>query len=364
MNKKHIPALTGIRAIAAFVVVIHHLFLGYFKSDYINSVLRELNVGVNIFFVLSGFLIWHRYAYNVEFNRKWFKKYIINRIARIYPMYFLWTTFVMILGFIATNSSGKDFIISYFLNISFLKGFSSDFVYSGISQGWTLSVEELFYLSAPILFILNIRKKWPLASIGLIILSIGFLLNTIFRNFSFFGFFNNLDFIRITTYFGRFPEFFAGILLAKLINHNRNSSKVNSKPIFTSIGIICLVFSILIVLPAFQTENQHYSIQTLSGYIYNVIVFPIFVAMMFYGLIYEKSLVKRILSSKTFILLGKSSYALYLVHWGMTSYLLHRFISNNIFITLISTYLLSIIMWKFYEEPANKLVRKLSNSWK
>lgn len=78
---------------------------------------------------------------------------------------------------------------------------------------------------------------------------------------------------------------------------------------------------------------------------------------MFYGLITEKSSLNRILSSKLFIILGKSSYSLYLVHWGMTSYIIHRFISYNFFIEIFITYILSIVLWKYFEEPANFLIR-------
>lgn len=237
MRNNHIPALTGIRAIAAFVVVIHHLLGGQFENEYSNAILRELNIGVNIFFVLSGFLIWHRYADNIELNKKWFKKYLTNRIARIYPLYFLWTSIVMVLALIAHNTPLGDFLFPYFLNITFLKGFSSEYVYSGIAQGWTLSVEELFYLSAPILFILNLRKKVPFVALGLMIITIGLGLYYTFREIDFHGFFNNLQMMRITTFFGRFTEFFAGILLAKYI-HSSLLRKVTSHtfPTFTVLG--------------------------------------------------------------------------------------------------------------------------------
>ncbi len=360
MKNKYFPALTGIRAIAALMVVLHHLLEGKFESNYINALFRELNIGVNIFFVLSGFLIWHRYADNLGINRIWFKKYIINRIARIYPLYFFWTTIVMMLGFIAHNETWHQFIYTYFLNITFLKGFTSEYVYTGIAQGWTLSVEELFYLSAPFLFILNLRKKIPLSILGVGIASIGYGVFLVFKDLHLDGFFDSLAHIKITTYFGRFTEFFAGIYLAKIVN---SDNKPKSKyPTFTFTGLTALSISILIILPLLQTSELPFSIQTNSGYLFNILILPIFIALLFYGLITEVTLISRILSTRSFIILGKSSYALYLVHWGMTSYLIHRFVSDNIVITLILTYLLSIILWKYCEEPANNFIRKRFNT--
>lgn len=264
MNNKHIPALTGVRAIAAFIVVLHHLLGSTFNNEYINAILRELNVGVNIFFVLSGFLIWHRYSVNTSLNGQWIKTYVINRIARIYPVYFIWTTIVIFLTFLASNESIKEFIFTYLLNITLLKGFSSEYVYTGISQGWTLSVEELFYLSAPLLFILNIQRKIPLIILGSFIAILGVGLFLIFRNLDFYGFFNNWQAIKITTYFGRFMEFFAGIYLAKYIRKNNLNSY--QKPIFTTVGAILLIISITFILPALQSTTQHYSIQTNTGF--------------------------------------------------------------------------------------------------
>lgn len=357
MIKEYYASLTGIRAVAAFMVVIHHLLKFNTQSGYVESVIRELNVGVNIFFVLSGFLIYHRYARNVVLNKKWFKSYLINRIARIYPLFFFLTTVFMVLGFLAKNGSIKDILLEYFLNVSLLKGFSSEYVYSGISQAWTLSVEELFYLSAPFIFVINIRNKIPLALIGLGIMSVGFFLYYFFKDINFLGFFNDLNFMKITTFFGRFTEFFIGIALAKYLTLN---SKSKERSTYTILGFIAITVSILVFLPFLQGASK-YSIQSNLGYLFNVLILPFFIAVFFYGLIIENTYLKKLLSSKFLILLGKSSYALYLVHWGMLSYLINRFIGNNIIVEIIITYVISILLWRYIEEPANKYIRKTYN---
>ena len=94
----YFPALTGVRAIAAFFVFFHH----YNQLDFsfpIQRTLNEFHVGVTMFFVLSGFLICMRYYENSEITGSWFRKYIKNRIARIYPMYLFLTLLTFLLFF-------------------------------------------------------------------------------------------------------------------------------------------------------------------------------------------------------------------------------------------------------------------------
>lgn len=59
---------------------------------------REWHTGVALFFVLSGLLICVRYRDRVELSNRWWKQYLLNRVARIYPMYLLLTclTFVVL----------------------------------------------------------------------------------------------------------------------------------------------------------------------------------------------------------------------------------------------------------------------------
>jgi peptidoglycan/LPS O-acetylase OafA/YrhL len=67
-----IPALTGIRAIAAYLVFFHHYpipQLVYGEMDFF----REFHIGVTLFYVLSGFLITYRYRDALQLNGKWLK---------------------------------------------------------------------------------------------------------------------------------------------------------------------------------------------------------------------------------------------------------------------------------------------------
>ena len=94
-----IPALTGIRAIAAYLVYLHHTnpFTEERFGSFIHSFIHQFHIGVSIFFVLSGFLITLRYYESSTLKLPWLKKYFQNRIARVYPMYFILTTFTAII---------------------------------------------------------------------------------------------------------------------------------------------------------------------------------------------------------------------------------------------------------------------------
>lgn len=156
---KHFKELTGLRAIAAFMVYLHHYPFDFINSNsLVTRFTNELNIGVTIFFCLSGFLIYYRYFENFNFTFSFFKKYFLNRIARIYPLYFILTIITFIFFFNEpSNYSSKEKLIILFLNITFLRGFFDSFKFSGIIQGWSLTVEETYYFFAT--FFLVFQKK-------------------------------------------------------------------------------------------------------------------------------------------------------------------------------------------------------------
>jgi peptidoglycan/LPS O-acetylase OafA/YrhL len=156
MKENYFKALTGVRVIAAYMVFIHHKnpFDENFFGTSIFDFFREFHIGVTIFFVLSGFLIAYRYFEEENIN---FKYYLVKRFARIYPVYFVLTT-VTFLGYaIYYSKLDMNNLGLYFFNITFLRGFFDDLKFTGIAQGWSLTVEECFYFLAP-LFLFLLKK--------------------------------------------------------------------------------------------------------------------------------------------------------------------------------------------------------------
>ncbi len=230
---KYYPVLTGVRALAAFMVYFHHYnpFSETYNHSYSNEILARFfatfHVGVSIFFVLSGFLITSRYSQSIQLNWEWARRYIRNRVARIYPMYFLVTVITFIASQIDISYDPSnlwkfyqpaDKALVLFLNLTFLRGFFENFRFTLAGQGWSLTVEECFYLSAPLL-ILGLRgRPWRLLAYAVMLLGIGLglvLLSAPFHE-RLYGFFGSVKFMLNWTFFGRCLEFLLGMALALL----------------------------------------------------------------------------------------------------------------------------------------------------
>jgi peptidoglycan/LPS O-acetylase OafA/YrhL len=362
-NKAPIPCLTGLRAIAAFFVFLSHFpipskYIGYLGT----AICREMYIGVSIFFVLSGFLITYRYEDKIRLSKMFFVHYFKNRFARIYPLYFILTTATFIFYYYFPNifkidsyEVQKNTLFSYFLNISFLRGFSDEYKFTGIAQGWTLTVEECFYTLAP--FILFFRKKMTLPIQLLFLYLTGLVLVLLFKNLDFFGFFKSYKFLLICTFWGRCFEFYIGIKIALIFKEK--GSSITATRGYLTYGSCILIFLSLILLSSLKSDQyEHYiGLYNPVGLFFNNLIQPFIIGLFFLGLLWEKTLLRKLLSTSSMILLGKSSYAFYLIHMGILSLLLYQF-TNNYLLNFPLLVIFSIVLFKLIEEPLNKLIRQ------
>lgn len=381
----YIPALTGVRAIAAFLVFFHHFNQLDFPFP-LRRTLNEFHMGVTMFFLLSGFLICMRYYDTCELSENWFRKYIKNRIARIYPMYLLLTlvTFGLYFLFGGEASVLNGFntpIVIMLMNVFFLRGFFDDLKFTGVGQGWSLTVEESFYFLAPLFFMQMKKNKKAIVYLPLMLLLLGSILVLIFRNFSFYGFFGNFTFMFLYTFFGRCVEFFIGMGLALIIL--KTNEKDRKYPVFTILGILGIAGSIGI-MASIPLNGIEYGLYHPIGIITNNLVLPIGIAFFYFGLIKETSLIRKFLSTATMQLLGKSSYIFYLIHIGVIANFakvwtrsgvdafygwletsgydwLSEHLNDSVLfigIVFILLNLVSILLYKTIEEPVNLYIRK------
>lgn len=315
-----------------------------------HSFFDEFHIGVSFFFVLSGFLITYRY-YNL--SRTNIKKYLVNRFSRIYPMYFILTTATFIVLALKTDNS-IDQLKLYFYNITFLKGFFDALKFTGIAQGWTLTVEEMFYFSAPLFFFL-IRKKsrYYVVLLPVCLFIIGIALVALFGDGSIHGFFDSLSFMAIYTFFGRASEFFIGVGLA--IFYRKYGRDFNYK--YSTLTGACIVILCLILL-SLMGGGGHMGIDHPLGVIVNNLILPLFgIAVFYWGLITEKTVFRRVLSTRLFDLFGKSSYTFYLIHVGIISSFILQYTSNVIVVFVVLN-IVSIILYKIIEVPLTKFFRR------
>jgi peptidoglycan/LPS O-acetylase OafA/YrhL len=383
----YIPALTGVRAIAAFLVFFHHFNQVDFAYP-IRRVLNEFHMGVTMFFVLSGFLICMRYYDTCEISEGWFRKYIKNRIARIYPMYAILTIFTFVIAFTIGTDAGVlggfgSPVLLLFMNIFFVRGFFDDLKFTGVGQGWSLTVEESFYFLAPLFFHFMKKNMKSIYIMPLILLAAGSLLVLICSNFSFYGFFGNFTFMFLYTFLGRCVEFFIGMGLALIILKSNDQDR--KWPIYTYLGILGIAGSIGI-MAGLPLNGREYGLYHPFGIFTNNVVLPIGIALFYFGLIKESTVVRKVLSSSIMQLLGKSSYIFYLIHIGVIANFTKIITRNGIEksfnwmdehglewfpehindtflflgIAFIILNLISIVLYKTIEEPVNLAIRKSS----
>lgn len=348
----YFPELTGVRAVAVYLVYLHHTNPFSFGS-FLNRIVREFHIGVSMFFVLSGFLIALRY-FDQHNERGWFKKYMQNRIARVYPMYFLLTT-ISLLALFLQKKQGEHSVMIYLMNISFLRGFFDDLKFTLVGQGWSLTVEELFYITAPLLFILIKKTKWFMLLLPLGFMLIGFLLVEFFRGLNFYGLFHSYSFMLIYTFFGRCFEFFCGIGLALFFKEQIRKQKEGVE--FTYLGLAFMML-LVISISSFGRENQS-GMQSIFGILINNFLLPLAIAPFFYGLIREKTMIKKLLSSRLLTMMGKASYTFYLIHVGVFYMLLYDHATTNYLVIFFGLNFIALVLWYFVEEPANKAIREL-----
>lgn len=344
INKTFFPALTGYRAIAAWIIFIYHFFP--FNNpkipDFIKNVIGEFHIGVDMFFVLSGFLITYRYIDENPIN---IKKYLINRIARIYPMYLLVTILVFINFYLLNRSWNIEKTKELLLSITMTKALFENYFFAGIAQGWTLTLEELFYFTAPFyLMMINKSRKFLLV-LPVIIFIFGLSLKIIFSG-NFGGFLQ----INIANYIF---EFFAGIGLALIIKQ-KYYEKINFRFFtFWGVGIILFYLMTRNYIAQYINFKNDFARAIELGLISSLGIVPLL-----YGLIFEKTFIQKILSSKLMVLLGKSSYIFYLIHKGFISIYFNDYISNNKLLLFLFLNILSILMFHYLEEPFNLYIRK------
>jgi peptidoglycan/LPS O-acetylase OafA/YrhL len=382
----YIPALTGVRAMAAYLVFISH-FCYVFDDNFPHLLQRffgEFHIGVSLFFVLSGFLITFRYYDNFKLTGEWFRQYLKNRVARIYPMYALLTISAFTYYFITkdpsiTMGSGNP-IALFFLNITFMRGFFYQFWNTGIAQGWSLTVEECFYFSAPIIFLIAKRyHKFYIQPVVITLFAVCMVL--IFRNINFHGFFGNFTFVLLYTFFGRCFEFFVGVQLAKIVLKKGLERKIKFKftyPAFIMIFVCVLVMALQPIIKPWPA-----GLETPVGIFTNNYVLCICVAFFYYGLLTEDTLFKRFLALPFIELLGKSSYIFYLIHLGWMQKLIASGINHlndyvfslydrwgvdwhspfeynwlNLLFVFIVLNAVSVTLFKLIEEPLNHYIRR------
>ncbi len=356
--------LNGLRFISVIAVILFHSKISLFNSGYI---------GVDIFFVLSGFFITQILINEkIKYGNINIVNFLNKRFRRIFPaliITILISSFVIYFFLYSIEYADvvKKSIISsatYLSNFYYYQYFGNYFVQSSdylmLFHTWSLSIEIQFYIFFAffyfIIFKINFFYRYLKQIIILLLLfsffctQMGANLKTEFpfiENTSNFYFFNQPWWASFYFPLSRLWEFLFGSLAAVYLANN----KINSNNIISLFGIISIIISFII----FNDSILHPSIFTLL---------PVFGTYLL--IIYnndQKSFLNKIIGSKIFNWGGLVSYSAYLVHYPIFVFFritLPNNFENILILLIILIFIMSHYSWKIIENPFRN-IKKVSN---
>ncbi len=174
-RRGHVPELDGLRAIAIWFVLVAHLLFTYpstpastaFLPDAVANVLGHGWLGVDLFFVLSGFLITGiLLATKSRGSGAYFRRFYIRRAARILPLYFV----VLIVLIVALHGRYASFFAFCALLSANLASLFNVRIPDAAGPFWSLAVEEQFYLIWPWLVLYLDAERLSLAALAVVVL--------------------------------------------------------------------------------------------------------------------------------------------------------------------------------------------------
>jgi peptidoglycan/LPS O-acetylase OafA/YrhL len=170
---ERVASLTGIRAVAALLVMATHAAYttGKYTHGYVGLVYSRMEIGVPIFFVLSGFLLFSPWvkAAAAGADSPSVRRYAWHRVRRIMPAYVVTVLIAYLVYHWRTAGPNPGHtVVGLIRNLTLTQIYTDNYLYSylhqGLTQMWSLAVEVAFYVALPILAYLLLvvlcRGRW------------------------------------------------------------------------------------------------------------------------------------------------------------------------------------------------------------
>ena len=329
--------IDGLRALAIVPVLIFHFFPEKFPLGYL---------GVDLFFVISGYLITSILIRELETKTFSFRNFYVRRARRILPATILVLIAASLFALILLSSTDllryADSLVatlSFTANIYFWRTggyFGTNDELKPLLNMWSLGVEEQFYLIFPLvlfgIFKVIRKRHFQLLAIAGLALS-SFVLNAYMLSIGA----SNPAFFLLPT---RIWQFSAGAIVAF------SKPEVPSRNRYT--GILALLGIILI-------SANYYFISTV---IPSATLMTLGICLILWRKIESNTFVGRFLTFRPIVFLGLISFSLYLWHWPILALLRYVYIETPpisvLILGLISTLVLSYLSWKLIEVPFRK----------
>lgn len=333
-----LDALRGVCAI--FIMVYHYLSWNGVELFQIGT------FGVYIFFILSGFSMWYVYA-DSEITAQSLRAFYVSRFARIFPLYLLvnWK--------FVHHGLNPTYFKTFILNITFLFGLSSPGLTSGVTGGWSIGIEWVFYLAFPLLWVFLRSLKAML-----ILLVFSLIINQTYVA----SLFPKASFGELWIDYSQFPVFIvyfiAGIaganLYQKFYHHRPQGLSAFQQWLAVTGIIVCMV--LVFAYPSEDIKDY------LWGWHFLLLIFASSLAVFLCALVQDLSP----FAIRVCKFLGDISFSTYLTHYLVYKYGLPFFQKHSTLevgyilpilwcITLVSAY----VLYRFYEMPARKFINRI-----
>ena len=333
--KNYLAHIDGLRGIAVLAVLLFHLDIALFKGGF---------VGVDIFFVISGYLITGIIVRDLKEQKFSFAKFYARRIRRIFPALFflLFATSIAALFFLGPEQFTDHFKalrmasaqVSNFYFARELDYFAPDQNNVPLLHTWTLGVEEQFYFVWPLL-LFGIHRIWGISR-SFIILAALLILSLIISEYLV-----HTDALQaFYMLHSRAWELAMGGLVA--LNVIPPARRQSLREGLAALGLVMIFASLILI-----TEDGFPGIKALV---------PVFGAsLLIYALQSGECRIQKLLSVRPLVWCGLISYSLYLWHWPFIAFYKGYFgeeLSSLVQISIvILSFLAAIFSYRFVELP-------------
>lgn len=392
-SRPALPALTGLRFVAALCVFVSHaipVIVPFPDPPVFVVILSSLSaIGMSLFFVLSGFVIYYNYADTID-SPAGIYNFFVARFARLYPLYFIFLCYDWLQTVPHAKIAPAPVTIPLYLSLtqSWLylpeNGRGLMFQFGNIpTVSWSISTEWFFYIVFPVACLALSRlttARAAAATCALVVMTVSMLLvlnrhapeiaQFGVRAFGPIGADPNEGLYRWLTNFSpyiRIFEFLLGCATAFLylrlprppsIGESRLGLGSAVAAIAAIAALQCLIFG--------QIDAAWF--RPLAELRFNYIFAPFLAGLIFCCARY-RNFITRTLETRTLVLCGEVSFSIYLLHLEMIMAFRHEaspvvswhaaFVdSARLVVVLLTTIGLSFVTWSIIEMPARRWIRR------